>query len=103
MTTLTNETFDKFISESKKSVLVDFSAQWCGPCKMMAPVLEELAKERDDIIIATVDVDMATEVSIKNGVMNIPAFILFEDGEEIARTVGYMPKEQLLKELGLKF
>ena len=101
MTQLTKETFETFVKDSKKAVLVDFSARWCGPCKMMAPVLEELAEEREDIEIATLDIDEAAETAIKLGIMSIPAFILFKDGEEAARTVGYMPKNELISELGL--
>ncbi len=101
MTQLTKETFETFVKESKKAVLVDFSARWCGPCKMMAPVLEELAEEREDIEVATLDIDEAAETAIKLGIMSIPAFILFKDGEEAARTVGYMPKNELISELGL--
>lgn len=101
MTQLTKETFGSFINESKKAVLVDFSAQWCGPCKMMAPILEELSAEREDIEVATLDIDEAPEEAIKLGIMSIPAFILFKDGKEASRTIGYMPKEELLSELGL--
>lgn len=101
MTQLTKETFETFVKESKKAVLVDFSARWCGPCKMMAPILEELAEEREDIEVATLDIDEAAETAIKLGIMSIPAFILFKDGEEAARTVGYMPKNELISELGL--
>ena len=101
MTQLTKETFETFVKDSKKAVLVDFSARWCGPCKMMAPVLEELAEEREDIEVATLDIDEAAETAIKLGIMSIPAFILFKDGEEAARTVGYMPKNELISELGL--
>lgn len=101
MTQLTKETFGSFIKESQKAVLVDFSAQWCGPCKMMAPILEELSAEREDIEVATLDIDEAPEEAIKLGIMSIPAFILFKDGKEASRTIGYMPKEELLSELGL--
>ena len=101
MTQLTKETFGSFIKESPKAVLVDFSAQWCGPCKMMAPILEELSAQREDIEVATLDIDEAPEEAIKLGIMSIPAFILFKDGKEASRTIGYMPKEELLSELGL--
>ena len=101
MTQLTKETFGSFIKERQKAVLVDFSAQWCGPCKMMAPILEELSAEREDIEVATLDIDEAPEEAIKLGIMSIPAFILFKDGKEASRTIGYMPKEELLSELGL--
>ena len=101
MTQLTKENFDTFIKETKKPVIIDFWAEWCGPCKIMTPVLDEIAKEHDDIEIAKVNVDTEAELAIKYGIMSIPAFILFKDGEESARTVGYMPKSELLSELGL--
>jgi len=101
MTQLTKENFKEFIKGSEKPVIVDFWAEWCGPCKMMSPVLEELSKERDDLEIAKLNVDEAPEIAIEFGIMSIPAFILFRDGEEAGRTVGYMPADELLSELEL--
>ncbi len=101
MINLTNENFDNYIKSSEKPVIVDFWATWCGPCKMMAPVLEEIEKEHPELAVAKVNVDEASELAAKFGIMSIPAFILFKDGEAVKSTVGYMPGESLLSELGL--
>ncbi len=101
MTQLTKENFDSFIKDTTKPVIIDFWAEWCGPCKMMSPILDDISLKRDDIEIAKVNVDTEAELAIKFGIMSIPAFILFKNGEEASRTVGYMPANELLSELGL--
>lgn len=78
-------------------VLVDFFATWCGPCKMQAPVLEELKEDRSDVKVVKIDVDQETEIARLYGVMSIPTLILFKDGKEIAKNVGFMPKELLVQ------
>ena len=78
-------------------VLVDFFANWCGPCKMIAPVLEEMAKEDDSFNIVKVDVDVEQELAMKFGVMSIPTLVLFKDGKPVSQKLGFMPKELLLK------
>ena len=78
----------------QKKVLVDFYATWCGPCKMLSPVLEELSKEID-IDIIKVDVDENNDLAKEYGVMSIPCLILFENGKEIKRNLGFMPKEKI--------
>ncbi len=101
MINLTNDNFDTFLKESDKPVIVDFWASWCGPCKMMAPILEEISESRSDIIITKVNVDEAPELAAKFGIVSIPCFILFENGEPTKKTLGYMPGQELLSELGL--
>ena len=83
---------------SKGRVLVDFFATWCGPCKMLAPVLEEIdeRKEAGDLLIVKVDVDEAGEIAARFGIQSIPTLILFEDGKAVKNALGYMPKPQLL-------
>ena len=78
----------------QKKVLVDFYATWCGPCKMLSPVLEQTAKEVD-IDILKVDVDENRQLAKEYGVMSIPCLILFENGKEIKRNLGFMPKEKI--------
>ena len=97
---LTDATFDRFVAKSELPVLVDFWAPWCGPCKMIAPVLEEIAKEKDGALkVAKLDVDDNPETAQKFGVMSIPTLLLFKDGREVNRLVGYMPKNQLLQKI----
>ena len=79
-------------------VLVDFYATWCGPCKMLAPILEEVDKRKEagDLLIVKVDVDEAGEIAMKFGIQSIPTLILFENGKAVKNALGYMPKPQLL-------
>lgn len=78
-------------------VLVDFFATWCGPCKMQSPILEEIKEDRSDIKIMKVDVDQEPELAREYGIMSIPTLILFKDGKEVAKNVGFMPKEVLIQ------
>lgn len=93
-----NEESFKDAIVSKKKVLVDFYATWCGPCKMLAPVLEEVRKEAsEDIIIGKVDVDECFEIARSFGVLSVPTLILFDvSGEEIKRSIGLKPKQAIL-------
>jgi len=90
------EEFNEKISKGR--VLVDFFATWCGPCKMLAPVLEEIdeRKEAGDLLIVKVDVDEAGVIAARFGIQSIPTLILFEDGKATKNALGYMPKPQLL-------
>ncbi len=77
-------------------VLVDFYATWCGPCRMLHPILEEISNERSSLTIGQIDVDEASEIAKEYGVMSIPTLVLFKNGKEVARNVGALGKEQLL-------
>lgn len=91
---LNEESFFKLV-ESGQPVLVDFWASWCGPCKMLAPVIEELAAQYDGkVAVGKVDVDENQELAVRYGVMNIPTVVLFQKGNEIDRLVGLLPKER---------
>ena len=100
ITTLTDATFDEVIGSAEKPILVDFWAEWCGPCKMIAPILEELAVEQSDkFVIGKLDVDVNVATATKYSVMSIPTLLLFQGGEVIARLVGAKPKGALLQEI----
>ena len=94
ITELTNDTFDAFIAEHK-NVLVDFWAEWCGPCKMMHPVFESLPEKYPATAFARVNVDLAPELCEKYGIMSIPAFVSFKDGSASERRIGAMPESEL--------
>jgi thioredoxin 1 len=93
-------TFQSEVIESDKPVLVDFWAEWCGPCHMIAPVLDEIAAEKSDQLkIAKVNVDENGQSAQQNGVTSIPTMVLFKNGQPVERIVGAQPKERLLDQL----
>ncbi len=94
--TITRDNFKQEVLESSKPVLLDFWAAWCGPCRMVAPVLEEIAKERTDIRVGKVNVDEEPELAGEFGVMSIPTLVVMKDGKEAAKSVGAQPKEEIL-------
>ena len=87
--------FDAAIA--KGDVLVDFWATWCGPCRMLAPVLEEVAKEHPELPIVKVDVDEAGDIAARFGISSIPTLIRFKDGQPVAKSLGFLPKPRLLE------
>ena len=87
--------FDDVVLKSDKPVFVDFYATWCGPCKMMSPILEQLSEEKQDVKFAKIDVDDAERLAILYGISSIPCMILFKNGEEADRVVGAVPKQKL--------
>ena len=97
---VTKENFQEEVLESKVPVLVDFFATWCGPCKMVAPILDELSEELKDVKICKVDVDDQPELAKKNFVMSIPMFFVYKDGKVVRRDVGGKTKDELLELIG---
>lgn len=95
-----DDNFENEVLKSKEPVLVDFFAEWCGPCKMMAPIIEEVAKETEgNVKVGKIDVDDSSEVAEKYGVMSVPTLILFKDGEISKTLVGFRNKEDIIKEI----
>jgi thioredoxin 1 len=98
--TLEDATFDESINGTEKVVLVDFWAEWCGPCKMIAPVLEEIAAEHGErLTIGKLNVDDNQQTALRFNVMSIPTLLVFKDGEPVKRLVGAKGKGQLLQDL----
>ena len=93
---LTNENFDETVKGTALPILIDFYADWCGPCKMLAPTIEEIAAGAVDFIVAKINVDEAPAIAERFGVMSIPTLIVLRGGQEIARAVGLRPKDAIL-------
>jgi thioredoxin 1 len=100
---VTDSNFDEEVLGSELPVLVDFWAEWCAPCRMVAPVIEELAKERQgELKVTKLNVDDNNKTAARYSIMSIPTVILFRGGEAAKQVVGALPKEALIKELGLE-
>lgn len=93
---LTVENFEQEVLQAEKPVLVDFYADWCGPCKMMSPIVDEIAEEESEIKVCNINIDQAMEIAQKYRVMSIPTFIAFKNGEEAGRQIGAVSKGELL-------
>jgi len=94
--TITKDNFDAEVISSEKPVLLDFWASWCGPCRMVAPVIDKLAEERPDVKFGKINVDEQPQLAGQFGVMSIPTLVVMKDGKIVNKAVGARPKEQIL-------
>ena len=97
-TILTKDNFEKEVNESDKTVLIDFWATWCGPCKMIAPAIEEIAEEfSDEVKVCKVNIDDEPSLATKFGITSIPTLLVIKNGEVVKTSVGYIPKEKIIE------
>ena len=97
---VTKESFHKEVLKSDKKVLVDFNAEWCGPCKMLKPIIEEVSNSNDNAKIVSINIDDEDELAEEYNVLSIPCLVLFENGEEIKRNVGLVSKDDIERIIG---
>lgn len=92
-----NENFDKEVLQSKQTVLVDFWANWCGPCRMLSPIVDEIAEEEENLKVCKVNIDDSKEIALKYQVMSIPTLIVFKNGKVVNNSVGLISKQKILE------
>lgn len=97
---VTKDNFETEVLKSNKKVLADFNADWCGPCKMLRPIIDEIAEEKENIKVVSINIDNEDELAEKYNVSSIPCLVLFENGEESRRSIGLIPKEEIENIIG---
>ena len=100
VTHVTKETFQQQVLEAENKVLLDFWATWCGPCQMIAPVLEEIAEENESITVAKINVDEEMELAMQFGIASIPTLVLMDKGQAVNKMIGFRPKADIEKFIG---
>lgn len=96
---ITNQNFEEEVLKSEIPVLVDFFATWCGPCKMLSPIVDEVAEEKEDIKFVKINVDESQETAFKYQIMSIPTLVVIQNGNEVKRSVGLIDKSEILEML----
>ena len=96
---ITNDNFNEEVLNSDKTIIVDFYADWCGPCKMMSPIIDKIAEENEEIKVGKLNVDDAQDIAMKYNVMSIPTIIIFKNGNEFKRFIGVTSKSEILNAL----
>ena len=97
---ITKEIFDREVLKAEGTVLIDFWATWCGPCRMLSPIVDEVASERPDVKVGKINVDEQPELAQQFGIMSIPTLLVFKNGEKVQESVGLIPKEKVEALLG---
>ena len=97
---ITKANFDELVLNNPKTVLLDFWAPWCGPCRMVAPIVEEIASQRDDVVLGKINVDEEMALAMEFGVASIPTLVVMKNGKAVNKAVGYRPKADIEKLLG---
>ena len=99
--TVTKDNFDSVVLQSNKTVILDFWATWCGPCRMIAPIVEEIVEENEDLLLGKINVDEEMELAVRFQISSIPTLIVIRDGQAVKTMVGCRPKQDILKLLEL--